>query len=255
MSTRNAVLAGCVWAVAAFAFRTRRFLADLVARHNSRGLASNGDVVVMNAAAGTVVNITNTASYELAPVMTRLMVASLTSCLLAGCSSQSPVAPGAPLPAEGGSLDAKGSTGVPGVYALTFRAGFPGYEEVSSMPVLTRELVLLAMVTDTSGNAATTGTVNFEYCSYSGPTQDITRADEAPKEACEQGEAKWAVLRRGVRVSDHLCQSLGAPSACTYFPRVTIPRFVGFRFRYAQGDRIASGTSPARNFEWTAQLP
>lgn len=190
-----------------------------------------------------------------APVMTRLMVASLTSCLLAGCSSQSPVAPGVPLFAEGSGLGAKPSSGVPGVYALTFRAGFPGYEEVSSMPVLTRELVLLAMVTDTSGNPATTGTVTFDYCSYPGPSQDITRADEAPKEACEQGTAKWAVLRRAIRVADSRCAPFGVPSACAYFPRVRIPRFVGFRFRYAQGDRIASGTSPARNFEWTAQLP
>ena len=179
---------------------------------------------------------------------------------LAACSSQSPVVPGELPSAPGGrSGGGGGSTGVPGVYALSFLTweyGI-GYYEVSSMPVLTRELQLKAMVTDTAGNLATAGTVTFDYCSYGAPTDDITNPDEAPKEACEPGgTAKWAVLRRAMRVNDGRCVHLGNPSACTYFSIVRIPRTVGFRFRYEQkGGGIASGTSPARNFVWTAQQP
>ena len=37
------------------------------------------------------------------------------------------------------------------------------------------------------------------------------------------------------------------------FGVVRLPRDVGFRFRYAsQGSGIASGTSQAKNFTWTA---
>ena len=42
---------------------------------------------------------------------------------------------------------------------------------------------------DSAGQPAPRGTAVFEYCSYKGRSNDITRPDEAPKEACEQGLA------------------------------------------------------------------
>ena len=193
----------------------------------------------------------------------RLLVGAFLAVVVAACSSQTPVLPGELASAPGGGRsgggEVGGSTGVPGVYALTFWAwtSGPGFTEVFSMPVMTRELYLKAQVTDTSGNAATAGTVTFDYCSYGKPTDDITNPDEAPKEDCEPGgTARWVVLSRAARVNDGRCVHLGNPSGCSHFSRVQIPRSVGFRFRYDQkGGAIASGISPARNFVWTAQLP
>jgi hypothetical protein len=140
------------------------------------------------------------------------------------------------------------------VYALSFWARVSGtWQEVSSLPVLTG-LALKADVTDLSGNPATAGTVIFEYCSYPGRSNDITDADEAPKEACEQGQAKWSRLGTWtVGVGGGNCLAIGSGSACYPFGSVRVPRTIGFRFRYAQKGSIASGTSPARNFVWVAQ--
>jgi hypothetical protein len=182
----------------------------------------------------------------------RLFVIAVVTVTFAACSDQSPVSPGGAT--ASGSLDAKPSSGgVPGVYALTFWARVGGaYQEVSTLPVLSEVLILKAQVTDLSGNPATAGTVTFEYCSYGGRPNDITNADEAPKEACEQGQAKWARFQ-SLTVDGVGCRSLGGGSACSNFGIVRIPRTIGFRFRYAQQQgAIASGTSPARNFVWVA---
>jgi hypothetical protein len=198
----------------------------------------------------------------------RLLVAAAVAVTLAACADQSPVAPDQVSLAQGGA-DAKPSTGVPGIYTLSFLAWVwdpvaeeGAYQEVSSLPVYTPggpnpTLQLKAQVTDVAGNPATAGTVTFEYCSYGPPYDDIANADEAPKEDCEPGgRATWIALRRGTRVNDGTCVHLGNPSGCTYFSVVRIPRAVGFRFRYDQkGSKIPSGTSEARNFVWTAQLP
>ena len=95
--------------------------------------------------------------------------------------------------------------------------------------------------------------MTFEYCSYKGgPPNDISRADEAPKEACEQGTASWARLR-SFSVDSGTCPALGAGYACMNFGIVRLPRDVGFRFRYAShGSGIDSGTSQSKNFTWTA---
>ena len=185
----------------------------------------------------------------------RCITVLLSAASFAACSGQSPVTPGA-LPAAGASLDARGSSGVPGVYALAFFARVSGtFQEVNTLPVLSAELILKAQVTDTSGNPAALGSVTFEYCSYSKlPPNDITRADEAPKEACEQGLAKWARLQTVSVTNGGNCLALGSGTACAPFGSVRIPRTIGFRFRYAQQKgSIASGTSDARNFTWTAQ--
>ena len=170
----------------------------------------------------------------------------------AGCSSPSPLAPTA-APGGPGELSAKPPSAASGVYTLTFIASVDGtLQEVTSLPVETAELILKASVTSSTGSAAQAGTVTFEYCSYKGrPANDITRADEAPKEACEQGTASWARLRSPYTSFE--CPALEPGYACLGFSIVHIPRDVGFRFRYAsQGSGIASGTSPAKNFTWTA---
>ena len=119
----------------------------------------------------------------------------------AGCSSPSPLAPTA-APGGPGELSAKPPAAAPGVYTLTFIASVDGtLQEVTSLPVETAELILKASVTSSTGSAAQAGTVTFEYCSYKGrPANDITRADEAPKEACEQGTASLGAAEVTVRL-------------------------------------------------------
>ena len=186
--------------------------------------------------------------------MKRLSFIAAVLCVLAvaGCSNATPVAP-ASAPGAASELSAKPSAGAPGSYTLTFLARIDGtLQEVTSLPVLSVELILKATVTSGTGTAAQAGTVTFEYCSYKGrPSNDINRPDEAPKEACDQGTATWARLPS--LYASSACPASDPGFACTTFGRVRIPRDVGFRFRYAsQGSGVPSGTSPARNFTWTA---
>ena len=146
-------------------------------------------------------------------------------------------------------------TVVPGLYDLSFRVFRNGvFEPVSSLPVLSSEMILMAHVEDASGNPAQNGTVTFEYCSYKGrPPGDIDNPDEAPKEACDAGTATWDRLGRA---SIGTCLGHQLPgSACVFFGVVRIPRDVGFRFKYA-GRRggVDSGMSGEANFTWTAAL-
>lgn len=183
----------------------------------------------------------------------RLIVATACAVTLAACSGQSPLEPSAS--ALTGSVGARIEP-VPGVYNLSFWARVGGtWQALSSLPVLSAEMVLRADVTDGAGTPATQGTVIFEYCSYKkGPANDITRPDEAPKEACEQGTASWARLQSVSIDGDGGCRALGGGSACAFFGLVRIPRMVGFRYRFASGrSGIASGTSPALNFTWVPQ--
>jgi len=146
------------------------------------------------------------------------------------------------------SLAAQGQ-GTPGSYKLSFQdsQGNP----VSTLPVCTpvvcEELVLKAHIEDSSQHPAQRGIVIFQYCSLKGlPPNDITRPDEAPLEACENGSASWANLG-GFKVN-------GSGDALFDFGVVMIPRTVGFRFRYiSQGSGIASSLSDpptGQNFTW-----
>jgi hypothetical protein len=182
--------------------------------------------------------------------MSRFLVALFSALSVAACSSQSPVTPSAAPVAEG-SLSARGSQAAPGIYELSFHAWLGGVlQEVSSLSVGSQELILRAHVTDSSGAPAQRGTVTFEYCSYKGlPSNDITRPDEAPKEACEQGSADWARLT-SLPINSG-CPTFGAGNACMNFGFVRIPRVVGFRFRYSpQGSGIAAGVSLSKDFTW-----
>ena len=186
-------------------------------------------------------------------VAARLLGALFSALTVAACSGQSPITP-SPSSAAAGDLSAKPSPAIPGVYDLLFQVWRDGsYQNVSSMAVNSGELLLRARVTDSSGAPALQGTVTFEYCSYrGGPRNDIERADEAPKEACEQESAAW------VRLTSRSISAGGCPPplvgyACMNFGIVRIPRQIGFRILYEpQGSGIASGTSQPKNFTWTA---
>ena len=185
----------------------------------------------------------------------RLLVVLLATVAAAGCSSQSPVSP-SPSAATVGNLSAKPSSAAPGVYDLSFIAWLDGsYQEVSSLPLRSRELILKAYVTDSTGLPAQKGAVTFEYCSFKGgPPNDIERADEAPKEACEQGLARWSRLT-SISVSAGRCPFLGTGYACMNFGIVRIPRVVGFRIRYEpHGSGIPPGETAPKNFTWTEGL-
>ena len=143
---------------------------------------------------------------------------------------------------------------VPGPqYLLSFQKtdGEPVTELLVCTPSVCEDLVLKAHVQDSSANPAQRGLVIFQYCSLKGlPPNDITRPDEAPKEACENGSATWANLG-AFKVNT-------SGDAFFDFGIVLIPRTVGFRFRYlGQGSRIPNGISdPPQNFTWCAsQLP
>jgi hypothetical protein len=181
------------------------------------------------------------------------IVSTVMFCVSA-CADRSPVAPSVPAATD---VDAsvRPSAATPGRYELSFYADrIGGLVPVSSLPVLSDELILAAHVTTISGVAATTGTATFEYCSYKGlPPNDITRADEAPLEACADGSANWARLT-SIGLDAPGCPQLGPGYACMDFGIVRIPRKIGFRFRFsAQKSGIASGTSVPQNFEWTAR--
>ncbi len=149
-----------------------------------------------------------------------------------------------------------GATTSTGSYELYFHAWRNGVlEPVSSLPVLSNEMILRAYIYDAFGAPARSGTVVFEYCSYKGrPPNDIERADEAPKEACDAGIASWRRLR-SVDVAIPNCPGFGIGNACVNFGIVRIPRDVGFRFRFG-GKRldIDPGVSAAANFTWTGSL-
>jgi len=114
------------------------------------------------------------------------------------------------------------------------------------MAVRNGELVLGGHVEDVAGNDAQSGSITFEYCSYKGgPPNDITRADEAPLEACANGSASWARLTSlSVNTSGNAFMNFGV---------VMIPRTVGFRIKFSgRKSGIESGTGLPRNFTWTA---
>jgi hypothetical protein len=141
------------------------------------------------------------------------------------------------------ALHAK-STAAAGVYQLEFYN--TQLQAVTSMAVGNGELVLGGHVEDVSGNDAQSGSVTFEYCSLKGgPPNDITRADEAPLEACANGSASWARLTSvAVNASGNAYMNFGV---------VMIPRTVGFRIKFSgRKSGIASGTSVPRNFTWVA---
>jgi len=164
-----------------------------------------------------------------------LIIPVVAGAAMVACSGQSPVG------LEAVEAPRSAVQALPGTYTLSFVSS--AGRTVTSLPIGS-EVRLKAEVRDAFGAPAQSGRVTFEYCSLKGlPPNDITRADEAPKEACESGVAKWAHLI-GVRVT-----TSGIP--LVDFGVVQIPRTVGFRIRYTGGlaSGIASGGASA-NFTW-----
>ena len=178
-----------------------------------------------------------------------LVAALLSAITLTTCSSRSSVAPSDTSHASQGGdavspvLEAQPA---PGSFELAFFINSPtGLQPVTSLTVSSDDLILGAHVANGAGTAATQGSVTFQYCSFKGlPPNDITRADEAPSSACDNGTATWKNLVT-VKVN-------GSGDAFMDFGIVQIPRTVGFRFRYAgQGSGIANGVlQPAEDFTW-----
>ena len=157
------------------------------------------------------------------------------------CSAESPVVPDFTPDVGGLSASAKAAQGS---YELSFyKSGPNGLEPVSTLSVLSEELILGAHVEDSAGFPAQKGNVTFQYCSLKGlPPNDITRADEAPSSECANGSAKWASL---VTVPVNT-----SGDAYMNFGLVRIPRTVGFRFQYKGNGSIGSGTSAPADFTW-----
>ncbi len=183
-----------------------------------------------------------------------LAIVVLATATLVACSEHSPVAPTTPSVAvESGPTIGSGQSqvtpaagAVPGSYVLSFVD--TSRQPVLQLPVDDGDLVLKAHVQNSAGVPATGGSVTFEYCSLKGrPPNDITRADEAPLEACATGDAVWK------RLGNAAVGALTAGDAYLDFGVVHIPRTVGFRFRFTgQGSGIANSTSAPENFTWVS---
>ena len=122
-------------------------------------------------------------------VAARLLGALCSALTVVACSGESPITP-SPSYAVAGDLSAKPSSGIPGVYDLSFTVYRNGtYEEVSSLAVSSQELLLKGYVTDSSGRPAQKGTVTFEYRSVQG---------WAPERHPARGRSPEGSVRAGV---------------------------------------------------------
>jgi hypothetical protein len=176
------------------------------------------------------------------PNVKRTTLASVFIVLVLTACSESPVVPGSS--ANDARQVAARQTAVAGVYGLAFLDH--SLQPVTTLTVGGPELILKAHVTDAFGNPAQRGTVEFQYCSLKGgPPNDINRADETPSADCLTNSASWA------RLASLSVDSNG--NAFLNFGYVSIPRTIGFRFKYSsQGSGIASGISAPQDFTWIA---
>jgi len=169
-------------------------------------------------------------------------------CTLTSCSDSSPVRPSAVSASAEPNLqsDLPNVLARPGLVEGSYQLAFldTALQPVATLPTCDGELVLRAHVQAKASSApATSGAVGFEYCSYGGVPNDITRADEAPLEACQTGDGRWRRLgSAGLNQSGDAYWNFGV---------VRIPRTVGFRFVYSpRNSAIAGGTGGPANFSW-----
>ena len=169
----------------------------------------------------------------------RRMVGTVFCVLAVACSRDLPSAPSPAALTD----DAAARPGtLLGEYVLSFVDD--AHQPVAQLPVCGPSLVLQAHVKAVgAGTPAQAGTVLFEYCSFGGVPNDLTRPDEAPSSVCVSGEGRWR--RLGTQGVD------GSGNAYWSFGVVQIPRTVGFRFSFQQksGD-IVSGDSEPADFTW-----
>lgn len=170
--------------------------------------------------------------------LTNLVICAAAAAVPAACSDPLATAPDA----DGSAVPVVAVQRALGRYELDFLDD--AREQVTSLP-FGQAVTLQATILDESGQPAQSGLVTFQYCSRKGyPTNDITRIDEAPTEACEvTGEGRWRTLE-SVAVN-----SAGIAERRFCCPQVTPA--IGFRFKYAgRGSGIKDHTVPGEDFNW-----
>ena len=123
--------------------------------------------------------------------------------------------------------------GVPGIYEISFCPG--------SILSVGQEVILHAHVTDTFGNGALSGYVQFQVCQRG-------RRNPQPSSACDiDGTARWFTLRTKWQVNPPqgnlcgTCPPTDPGNACVDWGAVVNPRTIGFRFKYvSQGSGIST---------------
>jgi hypothetical protein len=104
-------------------------------------------------------------------------------------------------------------------------------------------VILHAHIEDSSNIPADRGLVVFQYCSRPGPSNDINRVDEAPREECDSGDANWA------RLASVPVDAFGNAELEFCCPMITPT--IGFRFKYLeQGSGILNLTINGEDFNW-----
>jgi len=133
--------------------------------------------------------------------------------------------------------------GVPGIYELSFCP--------SSTLYVGQEVIPHASVTDSFGNGALSGYVQFQVCQRG-------RRNPQPSSACDiDGTARWFTMRDRWQVNPpggSLCGFCGTTdpgNACFAWGAQVNPSTIGFRFKYvSQGSGIADGISAAKDVTW-----
>ena len=132
--------------------------------------------------------------------------------------------------------------GLPGIYELSFCPG--------SILYVGQEVIPHASVTDSFGNGALSGYVQFQVCKRGRTPQ--------PSSACEiDGTARWRTIRDRWQVNPPQgnlclgCLPADPGNACGFWGAVVNPRTIGFRFKYvSQGSGIIDGMSAPRDVTW-----
>jgi hypothetical protein len=138
------------------------------------------------------------------------------------------------------SSTAQAAGAAPGIYAISCLMEPSGQSQEpclagNQIPVGTA-LVLLAHVTDSSGNLAKNGLLIFQDCSLQGiPALSIQ---------CDSGPGLWSNIQRvHINGPGDIRVGYGSPST---------PQTIGFRFRYLGGHAsgIANGISNSMDVTW-----
>ena len=163
----------------------------------------------------------------------------ISSGVLASCAD--PVT--TPSSADPSSFATSAGKSVAGFYELNFLNS--AHQPVTSL-AFGQAVRIQAVITDQFGQPAQGGSVAFQYCSLRGyPTDDITRIDETPFEACDvTGAGRWRTL------GTTTVNSAGTALYIFCCPQLTPT--IGFRFKYSsQGSGIKDHTSPGENMNWS----
>lgn len=154
----------------------------------------------------------------------------------AGCSRESPVAPGASPAGVSSHSRVALQTDTAGTYEIHFlKETRQGLQPVLDFTLNVREfLVLKSQIKDSLGVPAEEGTVTYEYCER----QNV----KVPSAECESGAGRWKRL---------MSMSIDQYGSLAGFGSCSTPRTIGFRFRFnGLNSGIANGVSAARDVSW-----